>query len=123
MFRKKKKEELERRAKREAEGFKRSKEGCGEAFHDNFKFQAHVKEHQDECCKNMMCNQPKCGQRFNNRRAYNEHIEMHKEEAKTQVKKNIRSVLLLNKHGLLLESFEREFKSVMCKAVPYKLMG
>ena len=58
MFRKKKKEELERRAKREAEGFKRSKEGCGEAFHDNFKFQAHVKEHQDECCKNMMCNQP-----------------------------------------------------------------
>jgi len=124
MFKKKKEEELERRrAKRELEGFKCNKEGCGQAFHDYLEFQAHVKEHQDELRKNMICNQAKCGQKFNNRRAYNEHIEAHKEGAKAKVLKNIRSVLLLNKHGLLFESFEREFKSVMCKPLPYKMMG
>jgi len=124
MFLKKKEEELQRRrAKREAEGFKCTKEGCGQAFHDYIEFQAHVKEHQDECRKNMICNQAKCGQKFNNRRAYNEHIEAHKEGAKAKALRNIRSVLLLNKHGLLMESFEREFKSVMGKPVPYKMMG
>ena len=71
----------------------------------------------------MICNQAKCGLKFNNRRAYNEHIESHRKEAKCKVLKNIRSVLLLNKHGLLMESFEREFKSIMGKQVPYKLMG
>ena len=102
---------------------KNDTEGCGQAFHDYIEFQAHVKEHQDECRKNMICNQAKCGQKFNNRRAYNEHIEAHKEGAKAKALRNIRSVLLLNKHGLLMESFEREFKSVMGKPVPYKMMG
>jgi len=124
LFKKKKEEELERRrAKRELEGFKCNQEGCGQSFHDYHEFQAHVKEHQDEFRKNMICNQAKCGQKFNNRRAYNEHIEAHREGAKAKVLKHIRSVLLLNKHGLLMESFEREYKSVMGKPVPYKMMG
>ena len=35
----------------------------------------------------------------------------------------IRSVLLLNKHGLLLDGFEKEYRSMMGKAVPWKALG
>ena len=35
----------------------------------------------------------------------------------------IRSVLLLNKNGLLLESFEKEYREAVGKAVPYKALG
>ena len=90
----------------------------------------------------MVCNQPKCGQKFNNRRAYNEHCEAHKVEARRKTMKTVQAVLMYNKHGLLLESFNKEYKdlegerfklglcsfkvftfSVTGKNVPYKLLG
>ena len=37
------------------------------------------------------------------RREFNEHIDKHKEEAIKQVKKHLRSILILNKHGILLD--------------------
>merc|ERR1719318_2280162 len=121
---KKQEEMLERRrAKREAEGFKCTTEGCGKSFKEYLELQSHVQQHQEEYRKNMLCSQPKCGQKFNNRRAYNEHIEMHKAAAKVKIMSNIRSVLLVNKHGLLMEAFDREYKSVMGKQVPYKMLG
>ena len=123
-FLKKQEEMLERRrAKREAEGFKCTLEGCGRSFQSYYELQAHVQQHQEEFQRKMLCNQPKCGQKFNNRRAYNQHIEMHRSEARVKVKSNIRSILLYNKHGLLFEQFEKEFKSVMGKSVPYKMLG
>ena len=104
-----------KKAKREAEGFKCTQEGCGQSFQEYFDLQSHVSEHQEEFRKNMQCNQAKCGQKFNNRRAYNQHIDMHKAEAKVKVLNNIRSVLLYNKHGLLMEAFEMEFRSMIGK--------
>ena len=73
--------------------------------------------------KNMVCSQAKCGQKFSNRRAYNKHIYMYKAAAKVRIMNHIRSVLLLNRHGLLMESFEMEYKSMMGKQVPYKMLG
>ena len=45
---------------------------------------------------------------FKSRKEFNKHIEEHKQETIKKVKKHIRSLLLVNKHGLLLEevSFE-----------------
>ena len=40
---------------------------------------------------------------FRSRRDYNQHIEEHKQEAIKKVRKHIRSLLLVNKHGLLLD--------------------
>ena len=37
------------------------------------------------------------------RGAFNKHIEAHKEETINKVKKHLRSMLLLNKHGILLD--------------------
>ena len=124
IYLKKQEEMLERRrAKREAEGFKCTTEGCGQSFKEYIELQSHVQQHQEEYRKNMQCSQAKCGQKFNNRRAYNEHIEMHRAAAKVKIMSNIRSVLLVNKHGLLMEAFDREYKSVMGKQVPYKMLG
>jgi len=116
---------LERRKARiEAEGHKCTVEGCGQAFKEIFLLKSHINDHNEECRKAMKCNQAKCGGlKFTNRRDYNEHVDMHKEEARLKIINSIRSVLLYNKHGLLMEAFEREFRGMMGKQVPFKLLG
>ena len=110
----KKKEEIfeRRRAKREVEGYKCMIDtafGCGLAFKDPLELKNHINEHQKEYQRLMKCTQVKCGGlQFNNRRAFNEHVDVHRAEAKVKVLNNIRSVLLYNKHGLLMEAFEME---------------
>eukprot|EP00092_Neocalanus_flemingeri_P040548 GFUD01044154.1.p1 GENE.GFUD01044154.1~~GFUD01044154.1.p1 ORF type:complete len:856 (+),score=209.24 GFUD01044154.1:57-2570(+) len=112
-----------RKARREAEGYKCTVEGCGQAFKEMLELRSHIYDHQQEDKMRMKCNQAKCGLKFNNRRDYNEHVEMHRAEAQVKILSNIRSVLLYNKHGLLVEEFEREFRSMIGKHVPYKLVG
>jgi len=112
-----------RQAKLEAEGRKCKHDGCGQSFKSYEDFSRHLAWHQEEMRLNMVCNQPKCGQKFNNRRAYNEHCEAHKVEARRKIMKTVQAVLMYNKHGLLLESFEREYKGMEGRAVPYKLFG
>ena len=87
-------------------------DGCGQSFKSYDEFVQHLAWHQQETRKNMVCNQPKCGQKFNNRRAYNEHCEAHKVEMRRKIMKTVRAVLMYNKHGLLLESFEREYRGM-----------
>jgi len=113
-----------RRARIEAEGHKCTVEGCGQAFKELLLLRSHINDHNEECRKAMTCNQAKCkGLKFTNRRDYNEHVDMHKEEARLKIINSIRSVLLYNKHGLLMEAFEREFRGMTGKQVPYKLLG
>jgi len=112
-----------RQAKFEAEGHKCKQDGCGLSFKSYDEFGQHLAWHQEETRKNMVCNQSKCGQKFNNRRAYNEHCEAHKVETRRKIMKTVRAVLMYNKHGLLLESFEREYRGMEGKPVPYKFLG
>ena len=120
----KKKEEIFERRRAKREGYKCTMEGCGLAFKEPLELKSHVNDHQEEYRRLMKCNQAKCGGvKFTNRRAYNEHVETHRAEAKVKVMNNIRSVLLYNKHGLLMEAFEMEFRSMIGKHVPYKLCG
>ena len=51
------------------------------------------------------------------------HIEGHKNEAVEKAKRNIRSTLIRYKYGILLEEFEREYKSLVGKQLPFKLLG
>ena len=98
-------------------------EGCGKGFKDYNECQDHINKHQEELKKAMICNQPKCGKKFDNRRAYNEHCEGHKKDIKARIVNSIRAVLMYNKHGLLLEVFEQEYRGVVGKQIPFKLFG
>ena len=49
-----------RRARIEAEGHKCTVEGCGQAFKEIFLLRSHINDHNEECRKDMKCNQAKC---------------------------------------------------------------
>ena len=48
---------------------------------------------------------------------------MHKQEVLDKAKKDIRSVLIINKHGIIADEFEREYKSLVGQKLPLDLMG
>ena len=112
-----------RRARIRAEGYKCKVEGCGEAFMTVALLRRHNNNHNEELRKRMKCNKAKCGAKFDNRTDYDKHLDKHKEEDKAKVINMIRSVLLYNKHGLLMKSFKREFRSVTGMKVPHEMMG
>ena len=112
-----------RRARIRAEGYKCKVEGCGEAFMTVALLRRHNNNHNEEFRKRMKCNKAKCGAKFDNRTDYDKHLDKHKEEDKAKVINMIRSVLLYNKHGLLMKSFKREFRSVTGMKVPHEMMG
>jgi len=112
-----------KKAKFESEGHKCVIEGCSMKFKDYQQCQDHITKHQEELKKRMICNQPKCGKKFNNRRSYNAHCEEHKAVMKARVVSSIRAILMYNKHGLLLEVFEQEYRKMVGKPIPYKLFG
>ena len=122
----KKKADTNRRrmAKIESEGFKCNREGCNKRFSERSQLNDHINQHIETNKKYMICDQLKCnGIKFDNRRAYNQHIDKHKEEARSKFKNILRSILLPNKFGLVLDEFESEYKYQTGKQVPYKLMG
>ena len=47
---------------------------------------------------------------------------MHKQEVLDRAKKYIRSVLIPYKHGILAEEFNREYKNLLGRPLPLKLM-
>jgi len=98
-------------------------EGCGDTFQDVLVLYAHIEKHNEEMRKALVCNQPKCGKKCGSRKEYKEHVEEHKSESKRKIKNSIRAVLLYNKHGLLLEAFEVEFKRHSGRSIPYKFLG
>ena len=109
--------------KKKAEGHKCTVEGCGEAFTKMSLLRSHMNDHNEEFRKRMKCNKSKCGAKFNNQRDYDEHMDKHKERDKAKVINCIRSVLLYNKHGLLMESFQREFRTVTGIKARHVMMG
>jgi len=113
-----------RRARKEAEGHKCPFEECLKSFKDYIEYKDHLDNHYTEKKKRMICVHPKCGKKFNIRKEYKEHLDSHQEDSKTTAKNVIRGILLYNKHGLLLESFEKEYKLITGgKMVPYKVFG
>ena len=48
-------------AKQIAEGFKCNFDGCGKKFETPTELKDHTNQHNDECWKQMKCNQPNCG--------------------------------------------------------------
>ena len=64
-----------------------------------------------------------CQKKFFVRREFNNHVEEHKAQFKAKTLSRIRSTLLLNQKGLLLDAFQKEFKSLVGQNVPYKAHG
>ena len=112
-----------KRAKFEAEGFKCKVDGCGQSFRDFAEYHEHVNSHKEDNFKAMICDQANCGKKFKHRKKYFEHIEEHKVVSKRKIINGIRAVLMYNKHGLLIDCFEREYRVQNGKPVPYKFMG
>ena len=108
-----------------AKGFTCTLEGgkCGKAFTDKVEFNGHLIEHKADMKKRMVCSQEKCGEKFNNRRDFNRHVEEHRQELLNKTKNSIRSVVMYNKNGLLMEAFEREYKENIGRGVPYVPLG
>ena len=48
---------------------------------------------------------------------------MQKQEVLNKAKKDIRSVLIINKHRIVADEFEREYKSLVGQKLPLELMG
>ena len=99
------------------------RQGCGKKFPDVKALEAHIGEHNKDLKRRLICNQEKCGKKLSSQAAWRDHVAEHKVQMKARIITSVRSVLLLNKYGLLLEAFEREYKGLVGKPVPYKFMG
>ena len=60
---------------------------------------------------------------FKKRKEFQDHIREHKDEAIRKAKKDIRSTLMLNKCGILIDEYERDFKGFIGKPLPLKILG
>ena len=98
-------------------------ESCGRHFEDHQEFEEHLAQHKLELRRRLVCNQEDCGKKLASPRAWKEHIEEHKAQLKEKIGNGVRSVLLYNKHGLLLEAFEREYREAVGRKVPIKALG
>lgn len=110
-------------AKQIAEGFKCTFDNCGMKFETPLDLKAHAEKHNQECWEKMICNQPSCGKQFKKRKEFQDHINEHKNEAIKKAKKDLRSTLMLNQRGILIEEYERDFKGFIGKPLPLKLLG
>ena len=105
-----------------ARGFDCPFEGCSEHFDSPAELNEHKRIHQNQYKRDMKCTKPQCKDikvtfksdllitmililvvQFVSRREFNKHIDEHKEETIKKMKKHLRSLLLLNKHGILLD--------------------
>ena len=97
--------------------------GCQQTFQDVVMLYAHIEHHNQQMRKDLICNQRKCGKKCRSLKEFNDHVEEHKVESKRKIKNSIRAVLLYNKHGLLLDALEKEFKRLHGRNIPYKFFG
>jgi len=115
--------------KKLVEGFKcHLEESCIEKFPSAADLADHIKLHKEQLRKRLICTNDTsrtsiCGRKCISRREFNEHTEEHVAAFKAKTVSGIRSVLLYNKMGLLLGVFEKEYKAMMGKNVPYKALG
>ena len=114
--------------KLEEAGFTCTLEQCGQHFSSLPLFKEHVIKHKAKMKERLVCTEQVsktavCEQKFTNRRAYNEHQEEHKAKRLKVFQQDVRSVLLVNKLGLLLEAFEKEYRTMVGQMVPYKALG
>ena len=103
-------------------------EVCGQHFSSLPQFKEHVIKHKAKMKERLVCTEQVsktsvCEQKFTNRRAYNQHLEEHKAKRLKVFQQDVRSVLLVNKLGLLLEAFEKEYRTMVGQIVPYKALG
>ena len=114
--------------KLEEAGFTCTLEVCGQHFSSLPQFKEHVIKHKAKMKERLVCTEQVsktsvCEQKFTNRRAYNQHQEEHKAKRLKVFQQDVRSVLLVNKLGLLLEAFEKEYRTMVGQIVPYKALG
>ena len=114
--------------KLEEVGFTCVLESCGQHFSSLPLFKEHVIKHKAKMKERLVCTEQVsktavCEQKFTNRRAYNQHQEEHKAKRLKAFQQDVRSVLLVNKLGLLLEAFEKEYRTMVGQIVPYKALG
>ena len=114
--------------KLEEAGFTCTLEVCGQHFSSLPQFKEHVIKHKAKMKERLVCTEQVsktsvCEQKYTNRRAYNQHLEEHKAKRLKVFQQDVRSVLLVNKLGLLLEAFEKEYRTMVGQIVPYKALG
>ena len=114
--------------KMEEAGFTCTLEGCGQHFSSLPLFKEHVLKHKAKMKERLVCTEQVsktmiCEQKFTNRRAYNQHQEDHRAKKLKVFQQDVRSVLLVNKLGLLLEAFEKEYRTMVGQIVPFKALG
>ena len=114
--------------KLEETGFTCTLETCGEHFSSLPLFKEHVIKHKAKMKDRLVCTEQVsktavCEEKFTNRRAYNQHQDEHKAKRLKVFQQDVRSVLLVNKLGLLLEAFEKEYRTMIGQMVPYKALG
>ena len=114
--------------KLEEAGFTCHLEGCAQHFSSLPLFKEHVIKHKAKMKERLVCIEQisktaVCEQKFSNRRDYNRHQDEHKAKRLKVFQQDVRSVLLVNKLGLLLEAFEKEYRTMVGQMVPYKALG
>ena len=114
--------------KLEEAGFACTLEKCGQHFSSLPLFKEHVIKHKAKMKERLVCTEQVsktavCEEKFTNRRAYNQHQEEHKAKRLKVFQQDVRSVLLVNKLGLLLEAFEKEYRTMVGQMVPYRALG
>ena len=117
-------------AKQLAAGFTctMEKATCGKHFDSKPLFNQHLAKHKGEMRARLVCTEETtkttvCEEKFTNRRAYNQHMEEHRSKRLKAFQQNVRSVLLVNRLGLLVGAFEKEFRTMVGQMVPYKALG
>lgn len=117
-------------AKQLAAGFTctMEKATCGKHFDSKPLFNQHLAKHKGDMRARLVCTEETtkttvCEEKFTNRRAYTQHIEGHRSKRLKAFQQNVRSVLLVNRLGLLVGAFEKEFRMMVGQMVPYKALG
>jgi len=114
--------------KMEQAGFTCNLEKCGEHFSSLPLYKEHVVKHKAKMRDRLVCSEQiskteVCEQKFTNRRDYNQHQKEHRIKRLKVFQQDVRSVLLVNKLGLLLEAFDKEYRTMVGQMVPYKVLG
>jgi len=98
-------------------------EKCGFNSKDHAEFEAHLLKHKEDLKRRLICNQEECGAQMENQKAWQEHVEVHKTKLMAKIINSVRSVLLYNKHGLVMDAFMKEYREACGRPLPFKLFG
>ena len=98
-------------------------EQCGLTFPSSLQLEAHQVHHREEMRRRLVCCQEGCGRQLDSPQDWRSHTEEHRERLRQKVVNGVRSVLLYNKHGLLLEALAREYREAVGEFLPLKALG